>query len=144
MKYMGIIVTSHNMKKRNMSKAVKTTIMAPSTRRTSPMKALTLVSITFHDAKTQRGISSVVSNTSRILIPSTPTAYSILNVVIHSDRSTNCMPFLDKSNPDQSTPVSPRLIRVPASATRRTHWSPRINRSTPMVRNGTAIIQLIR
>ena len=75
MKYMGIMVTSHSMKNKNRSNAANTTIMAPSTNRIMAMNDRTLTVMDFHEHKTAKGQSRVVSMTSKRLIPSTPTAY---------------------------------------------------------------------
>ena len=124
--------------------AVKTTIMAPSTSRTRLMKALTLLSIDVQDASTHRGASSVVSRTSTTLIPSTPTAYWMLNVGIQSARSTNCIPETVESKPDQSATARPRVTSEVASAHQRAQVWPRTSRMAAMPRNGTAIRELIR
>ena len=97
-KYIGTMVTSHIMKNRKASSAVKTTNMAPSTNRINIMKAFNRDVIDSHDPSTQSGGSMVVSNTSNKLMPSTPTAYSMPKVGIHSKRSTNCMPASTRLN----------------------------------------------
>ena len=121
MKYMGSIVTSHSMKNRNKSNAVKTTIMAPSTSSTKLMNALTLVSIDRHETRTQSGVSSAVNKTSKTLMPSTPTKYWMPSVGIQSMRSMNCMPSRAGSNFDHSKSAKPRPTSELASAIRRTH-----------------------
>jgi hypothetical protein len=88
-KYMGIIVASHLMKKRKRSWAIKTTSMAPSTSRIRIMKARTCVVTELQEQRMHKGERRVVRSTRRMLIPSTPTAYSMLKVGIHGIRSGN-------------------------------------------------------
>ena len=92
-----------------------------------------------------KGERRVVRHTSRMLIPSTPTAYWMLNVGIHCTRSTNCMPRSPESKPDQRTKeecedsaahMQVRFAEPSGRCGRRT--------GAAIPRKGTAIRQLIR
>ncbi len=144
MKYMGIMVTSHTMKNRKRSRALNTAIIPASTNRMSIMKALSRVSMLRHALRTQKGGSSVVSNTRGKLIPSTPRAYWILNVGIHMNRSTNCMSLVPWSKRAQRTSARSNSRIVVPRAVHRTWSSLRRKAMATSPRKGTAISQVKR